>query len=285
MRGAVPAAPATGKAATKKGSNPTANAPTTAAVPPAQDATSAQANDGFLINGSVNNAATSQFSLNQAFGNNRNGGHGLYNYGARLILDSSFLDAKQFAVAGENVEKPSYLNLVGGVTWGGPLKIGHWLPLSRAPNFYLDYQRTQNKTDTTNSALFPTAAEIGGNLTGLPGVTTIYVPKSGLSAGCLATPGVTPGGTFAGTLFRRRASAASRRHYSRSIQRPMSPAMLFTTTRFRWRATPTRTRTGAAAEADWQQEQVNGNFYVTDSRRAPQRLRVSGHQQVAEHRA
>ncbi len=136
IRGAVPAAPApaNGKAAVaKKGANPAAAAPTTAAVPPAQDSTAAQANDGFLINGSVNNAATSQFSLSQAFGNNRNGGHGLYNYSARLILDSSFLDAKSYAVAGTNVEKPSFLNLVGGVTWGGPLKIGHWLPLSRAP--------------------------------------------------------------------------------------------------------------------------------------------------------
>ena len=202
-KGALPAAPAPakGKSAPKGGSNSAAAAPNTPAVPASQDSSAAQANDGFLINGSVNNAATSQFSLNQAFGNNRNGGHGLYNYSARLILDSSYLDAKSYAVAGENVEKPSYLNLIGGVTWSGPLKIGTWLPLSRAPTFYLDYQRNQNKQDVTSSALLPTAAEIGGNLTGIPGLTTIYVPKSGLSAGCLATPGVTPGAPFAGNII------------------------------------------------------------------------------------
>jgi hypothetical protein len=87
------------------------------------------------------------------------------------------------------------------VTWGGPLKIGHWLPVSRAPNFYLDYQRTENKTDLTNSVLVPTAAEIGGNLTGIPTVTTIYAPTTGLSAACLATPGVTPGAPFAGNII------------------------------------------------------------------------------------
>ena len=184
-------------AVTKKGANPAAAAPTTAAVPPSQDSTAAQANDGFLINGSVNNAATSQFSLSQAFGNNRNGGHGLYNYSARLILDSSFLDAKSYAVAGTNVAKPSFLNLVGGVTWGGPLKIGHWLPLSRAPNFYLDYQRTQSKTDNTTSALFPTATQIGGNLSSIPSVTTIYAPTTGLQPGCTATPGA----AFAGNII------------------------------------------------------------------------------------
>jgi hypothetical protein len=198
LRGAVPATPANGKAApTRKGGNPSATAPTTAAVPPSQDATAAQANDGFLINGSVNNAATSQFSLNQAFGNNRNGGHGLYNYSARLILDDSFLDAKNYAVAGTDVTKPSYLNLVGGVTWGGPLKIGHWLPLSKAPNFYLDYQRTQNKQDVTNSVLLPTAAQIGGNLSGIPTATSIYAPTTGLQSGCTATPGA----PFAGNII------------------------------------------------------------------------------------
>ena len=32
-----------------------------------------QAADGFLVNGSVNNSATSQFALSQAFGNRRSG--------------------------------------------------------------------------------------------------------------------------------------------------------------------------------------------------------------------
>ena len=52
-----------------------------------QDATAQQANDGFLINGSVNNAATSQYSMSQAFGNNRNGGRSLYTTNLSLVLE------------------------------------------------------------------------------------------------------------------------------------------------------------------------------------------------------
>jgi hypothetical protein len=40
-------------------------------IPKPPDALSQQSSDGFLVNGNVNNAATSQYSLNQAFGNRR----------------------------------------------------------------------------------------------------------------------------------------------------------------------------------------------------------------------
>jgi len=40
-------------------------------IPKPQDEQSQQSADGFLVNGSVNNAATSQYSLDQAFGNRR----------------------------------------------------------------------------------------------------------------------------------------------------------------------------------------------------------------------
>ena len=94
------AAPAKGAANTQVAAAGAPEAPA-----PAQDATAAQANDGFLINGSVNNAATSQFSMNQAFGNNRNGGRSLYNGNAFLRLDNSTLDAKPFSVIGAPVSQ------------------------------------------------------------------------------------------------------------------------------------------------------------------------------------
>ena len=141
-----------------------------------QDATSAQANDGFLVNGSVNNAATSQFSLNQAFGNNRNGGRWLYNGGLSLVLQNSDLNAKNFSINGEDSPKPPYTDIVAGAQLGGPLKIPHFLPASRAPYFQFGYQRTEDKNDTINPVLMPTAAEVGGNLSGAPNVTSIYVP-------------------------------------------------------------------------------------------------------------
>src|ERR1019366_3549301 len=88
-----------------------------------QDTTSAQANDGFLINGSVKNAATSQFSLNQAFGNNRNGGRWLYTGGGNLVLANSAFNAKPFSLSGLDSAKPPYTNIVAGAQLLGPLKI------------------------------------------------------------------------------------------------------------------------------------------------------------------
>ena len=54
--------------------------------------------DGLLINGSVNNAATSQFSLAPAFGNNRSGKKGLYTGGLGIILDNSAMDARPYSL-------------------------------------------------------------------------------------------------------------------------------------------------------------------------------------------
>ncbi len=211
------AAPAAGNAASPKGNAAAAKTKTagaqqagsaassaaSAAAPaeaPAQDATAAQANDGFLINGSVNNAATSQFSLSPAFGNTRAGGRSLFNYGLMLHLDNSALDAKPFSVTGLDTPRPSYNNITAGANFGGPLLIPHLLPAARAPYFYLFYQRTQNNSDTTQQALMPTLAERGGNLSQAPNVTAVYAPASGLSPACLASPGVTPGQPFPGNV-------------------------------------------------------------------------------------
>jgi hypothetical protein len=150
-------------------------APTPAAAPP-QDETAQQANDGFLINGSVNNAATSQYSMSQAFGNNRNGGRSLYNTDLRLVLRNSAFDAKSYSLAGVDTAKPPYNYMTGSVGFGGPLKIPHLLTAARAPYFYVSYTRTQNKNDSTVSVLVPTSAEWGGDLSQAPNVTAIYVP-------------------------------------------------------------------------------------------------------------
>lgn len=178
-----------------------APAPAAPAEASAQDATAQQANDGLLINGSVNNAATSQFSLSPAFGNTRAGGRSLYNYGLMLHLDNSALDAKPFSVTGLDTPRPSYNNITAGANFGGPLAIPHLLPAARAPYFYLFYQRTQNNSDSTQQALMPTVAERGGDLSLVPNVTAVYAPTSGLSPACLASPGVTPGQPFPGNVI------------------------------------------------------------------------------------
>ena len=63
----------------------TAPAPDTAAAPAAGDASqssselSQRASDGYLVNGSSVNGASSNFGLNPAIGNNRRGPRSLYN--------------------------------------------------------------------------------------------------------------------------------------------------------------------------------------------------------------
>src|SRR3984957_12617256 len=56
---------------------------------PAEDA---QSSDGFLVNGSVNNAATSRYSLDQAFGNRRSNSKSLYTGGLAAVYDNSATD-------------------------------------------------------------------------------------------------------------------------------------------------------------------------------------------------
>jgi hypothetical protein len=176
------AAPAKGAANTQVAAAGAPEAPA-----PAQDATAAQANDGFLINGSVNNAATSQFSMNQAFGNNRNGGRSLYNGNAFLRLDNSTLDAKPFSVIGAPVSQ-QFNNYTLGINYGGPLKIPHLMP--RGPYFGVNYARTQNSSINLQTATIPTGVDGSGNWNlNSPTVTSITVPSNLLTEapGCNTT--------------------------------------------------------------------------------------------------
>ncbi len=156
---------------------PDAAANTPVDIPKAPEDPNASA-DGLLVNGSVNNAATSQYSLNQAFGNRRPNSRALYNGGFAAILDNSTLDARQYSLSGFSTPKPTYGRITIGFTVGGPVKIPHVLP--RGPNFFFTYQGTRDHTALTNSALVPTEAERAGSLadaTGQP--ATIIDPVTG----------------------------------------------------------------------------------------------------------
>jgi hypothetical protein len=131
------------------------------------------------VNGSVNNAATSPFSLNQAFGNKRANSKSLYNGGIAFAFDNSVLDAKQYSISGIESPKPAYNRMTGGLTFGGPLKIPH--VLLHGPNLFLAYQWTRNRTAQTVSGLVPTEAERSGNLLNAAGQpATIIDPATGL---------------------------------------------------------------------------------------------------------
>jgi Carboxypeptidase regulatory-like domain len=132
-----------------------------AAPRPAQDELTERAADGFLINGSVNNAAASPFSQAQAFGNHRMGGRGLYNGGIGFTFDNSALDARPYSLTGQDTPKPSYNRMTGLLAFGGPLRIPHLL--RNGPNIFVGYQWTRNRTANTQPALVPDATERSGD--------------------------------------------------------------------------------------------------------------------------
>ena len=119
------------------------------------------ANDGFLINGSVNNGAASPFAQLAAFGNNRRNARSLYNGGIGVLLGNSALDSRPYSFTGQNTDKPSYNNTQIVASLAGPLKIPNLLP--RGPNMFLGYQRTIDNNASTQSALMPTALERAGD--------------------------------------------------------------------------------------------------------------------------
>jgi trimeric autotransporter adhesin len=148
-------------------------------IPKPPSDTNEQSNDGFLVNGSVNNAATSQFSLNQAFGNRRFNTRNLYNGGFAVMLGNSALDASPYSLSGFQTPKPVYNRITAGFTFGGPLRIPHLLPRG-GPNFFVAYQWTRDHTAQTDSTLVPTLDERSGNLQNAFGQpATIIDPTTG----------------------------------------------------------------------------------------------------------
>ncbi len=119
--------PPTGQQAAQGTGN---NAPTEIPKAPEENEQSA---DGFLVQGSVNNAATSQYATNAAFGNTRAGSKGLYTGGFVASEENSALDARPFSLSGVKAAKPAYNDFTGFAMVQGPFKIPHLLP--RGPNF------------------------------------------------------------------------------------------------------------------------------------------------------
>jgi hypothetical protein len=138
---------------------PGTNAP--AETTPAPGSAS-QANDGYLINGSVNNGASSPFAQSAAFGNNRRGRGSLYNGGLGLVFDTSAWDARTYSITGQDTPKPGFSHVQGVANFGGPIKIPRLVPRN-GPNLIMNYQWTRNRNATTQTSLMPTAAERTGD--------------------------------------------------------------------------------------------------------------------------
>src|SRR5262245_40703985 len=122
---------------------------------------SQRAADGLLINGSVNNGASSPFAQLAAFGNSRRG-RPLYNGGASVIVDNSTLNARSYSLTGQDTPKPAYNRFTGQFNVGGPIR---FRPLfgNNSPTFFLAYQRLQNRSANTVPGRMPTAAERDGD--------------------------------------------------------------------------------------------------------------------------
>lgn len=155
-------------------------------MPKPPEDNNAESSDGLLVNGSVNNAATSQFSLNQAFGNRRFNTRNLYNGGFEVILDNSALDARQYSLTGFATPKPAYDRVTVGFAVGGPMRIPHLLP--HGPNFFALYQWTRNHNALTDPALVPTLDERSGIL---PGMTLAVSPQAAALLNLYPLPNVT----------------------------------------------------------------------------------------------
>jgi len=126
-------------------------------------------NDGFLINGSVNNGAASPFAQSAAFGNNRRGFRSLYNGNLGMVLDNSALDARLFSVNGADTPKPAYNQLQVMASYGGPLKWRTHAMTQKTPNFVVNYQLVRNRNANTTPYQMPTPAERDGDFSQVAG--------------------------------------------------------------------------------------------------------------------
>jgi hypothetical protein len=160
---------------------PKAEQPAVAGNAAPQDDNSQRATDGLLVNGSVNNAATSQFSLAQRFGNTASG-KSLYNFSLFVRDENSALDAQSDSLSGYTTPKPQTNQLTVGVNVQGPIKIPHLV--RNGPNTFIGYQRTQNSVATTTTGFVPDANERAGNFTNEVNAAgqkiVVYNPATGL---------------------------------------------------------------------------------------------------------
>ncbi len=141
---------------------------------------SERAADGFLIQGSVNNAADSPFAQRMAFGNNRRF-MPLYNGSFSLNLENSAFNARSFSLTGQNTPKPDYSRMQLAFTIGGPVKIPFLT--NKTVNAFLTYQRMQNRDARTLTGRMPTLEERNGDLSQIRDpfgrVVQIFDPDTG----------------------------------------------------------------------------------------------------------
>ena len=122
-----------------------------------------QAAEGFLVNGSVNNAAASPFAQSRAFGNNRPGQRSLYNGGFGFTFGTAALDARPFSFSAERAPRPDYTDMQFMGSIGGPFRIPG---VRNRPVFFAGYQHSTDHNASAQSAVMPTLQERAGDFSG-----------------------------------------------------------------------------------------------------------------------
>jgi hypothetical protein len=126
---------------------------------------------GYLINGSVDNAADSDMAQPAAFGNFRRGSATYY---ASLLatLDSSALDAAPYSLVGATARPPSHMLANASATLSGPLTWWRNAQPGQVPYFILSYERTRNRIASVANGRVPSAAERAGDFSSAGGQAT-----------------------------------------------------------------------------------------------------------------
>jgi len=122
-----------------------------------------QAAEGFLVNGSVNNAAASPFAQARAFGNARPGQRSLYNGGFGFTLGTAALDARPFSFSAQRAPRPDYTDMQFTGSVGGPFRIPG---VRNRPVFFAGYQHSSDHNASAQSAVMPTEKERAGDFAG-----------------------------------------------------------------------------------------------------------------------
>jgi hypothetical protein len=135
--------------------------PSVAAEEAPADPTGIGAAAGLLINGSVNNAATSPFAQARAFGTNRPNQRSLFTYAAGLQFGNSAWDARPYnLLGGSDPIRPSYTDAQFLGSFQGPVRVPG---LRNRVNVFVGYQGTSDHNAITQSSVVPTAAERMGD--------------------------------------------------------------------------------------------------------------------------
>jgi outer membrane receptor protein involved in Fe transport len=145
------------------------------------DPTGMGAAAGLLINGSVNNGASTPFAQARAFGTNRPDQRSLYTYASGVQLGNSAWDARPYSLTGQPTARPSYTDAQFLGTFQGPFRIPR---VRNQLNVFLGYQGTSDHNAITQWTVVPTALERAGDFSqtrnGANAPVTIIDPATGV---------------------------------------------------------------------------------------------------------